>query len=70
MQEKERASKEEEEVGGGVPILEHCSSCGLPEVLGEEKGEMENKNLKRRADMGLDRDQSIFQSTRLANQSL
>lgn len=43
------------------PILEHCTSCEFPEVVGEEEGEMGKKDRKQerqtegqgRTDMGL-----------------
>lgn len=41
IRERERVTKEEE--GENHPILEHCSSQGLPEVVGEEEAEMEKK---------------------------
>lgn len=56
--------------GGNHPVLEYCTSWGLPEVVGEEAGVMEKKKRKKerkqqrgmegqwRTDIGLDRSQS------------
>lgn len=50
IRERERATREEG--GKNHPISEHCTSRGLPEVVGEEEGETEGEKKGKKAGAG------------------